>query len=98
MPAEEEFLAYRNTCIIICLYKTFSSQLKNSFLAWAVIKSLHAMSSLDAEIKSLIKAHSPYFEALDNGKVKCTLNGHEFAPRKDVIEAFVKYVFTSCMQ
>ena len=50
------------------------------------------MPSLDAEIKALIKAHSPYFEPLDNGKVKCTLNGHEFAPRKDVIEAFVKYV------
>ncbi|KAG7674799.1 hypothetical protein Ndes2526B_g05058 [Nannochloris sp. 'desiccata'] len=47
------------------------------------------MPSLDKEIQALIKAHSPYFEPLDNGKVKCTLNGHEFAPRKVVIEAFV---------
>jgi hypothetical protein len=48
------------------------------------------MSSLDKEIQALIKAHTPYFEPLDNGKVKCTLNGHEFAPRKDVIDQFVK--------
>jgi len=47
------------------------------------------MPSLDKGIQALIKAHSPYFEPLDNGKVKCTLNGHEFAPRIDVIEAFV---------
>lgn len=48
------------------------------------------MPSLNKEILALIKAHSPYFEPLDNGKVKCTLNEHEFAPRTDVIEAFVK--------
>jgi hypothetical protein len=45
---------------------------------------------MEPEIKALINAHAPYLRALDDGKVECILNGHAFAPRKDVIEAFLK--------
>lgn len=55
-----------------------------------LLTAVHAMAGMEPELQALVEAHAPYLRVLDDGKIECTLNGHAFAPRKDVIEAFVR--------
>lgn len=42
------------------------------------------------ELKDLIAEHSPYLQLTEEGRVRCTLNGHVMPARRDAIETLVK--------
>lgn len=50
---------------------------------------------MDAQLQKLLKDEEPHFSVEADGRIKCTLNGHCFPARFDVISAFVKYVGTT---
>ena len=43
----------------------------------------------DPALRALIEQHSAYFK-YEGGKVHCTLNGHAFPARLDVVQAFIR--------
>ena len=46
---------------------------------------------MDAQLKSLLREQAHHFRVLEeSGKVECTINGHCFPARYDVLSAFVK--------
>lgn len=45
----------------------------------------------DADLAELLEEHSPYLQLNDEGRVRCTLNGHVMPARRQAIESFVKY-------
>ena len=47
------------------------------------------MDALDSGLRALLEQHRTHFE-LENGKLKCLLNGHCFPARLDAVTAFVK--------
>ena len=47
------------------------------------------MDALNGDLRALLQQHR-HFELLEDGKVKCLLNGHCFPARMDVVTAFVK--------
>ena len=64
--------------------------LEGPVVAVLLLTVVHARAGMDPEVQSLVNDNAPYLRVLDNGKIECTLNGHAFAPKKDVIEAFLK--------
>jgi hypothetical protein len=49
-----------------------------------------AQPELDPQLSTLLKEHSSYFSLGSDGRVVCSINGHQFPPKFDVISAFVK--------
>jgi hypothetical protein len=49
-------------------------------------------TELDPALRKLLDepAHRRYFRVTDSGRIECLANGHCFAPRLDVISAFVR--------
>jgi hypothetical protein len=47
------------------------------------------MEALDPQLRELLEQHKEHF-SLEDGKVKCHLNGHAFPPRLDAVAAFLK--------
>lgn len=45
---------------------------------------------MDPELKSLIDEFKSFLAVQEDGRVKCTLNGHTMPARKDVVQSFVK--------
>jgi hypothetical protein len=45
---------------------------------------------MDAALQSLLRDHPRHFRVLESGKIECTINGHCFPARHDVLSAFVK--------
>lgn len=44
---------------------------------------------MDPELSALVQQHKEFF-SFENGKVKCSLNGHAFPARADAVAAFIK--------
>ena len=45
---------------------------------------------MDPQLEQLLDQYQEYLEVQENGKIKCIINGHQLAPRYDVVSAFVK--------
>jgi hypothetical protein len=45
---------------------------------------------MDPALQQLLEEHRPYFSVLENGKVKCEVNGHCLPPRLDAVSSFIR--------
>ena len=45
---------------------------------------------MDPALQQLLEQHRPYFSVLENGKVKCEVNGHCLPPRLDAVSSFIR--------
>ena len=44
---------------------------------------------MDPALAQLVEG-SPYLSITESGRVQCSLNGHEFPPKLELVQSFVK--------
>lgn len=50
-----------------------------------------AIEAMDPALQQLVETHAPYLSVGEGGRILCSLNGHQFPPRLDLVQSFVRW-------
>jgi len=81
--------SYRSTHINRAVYSSISATTTNKRDTVQPLLQRIEMESLDPQLRALLEQHKQHF-SLENGKIKCHLNGHAFPARLDAVAPFIR--------